>query len=354
MVAVWMWILVFLAGAVMGYHFGVVFFVLFMFLKLIRGGGRDSGLKIFSSLIKKDEDLAFLKKEDCFASLEMIGSGGCGQVFKAELPGSNGKMIAIKKIVLTVENSKQMKMKMKQIQSEINTVGHLRHKNILPLLAHLSMPNCHILVYELMKNGSLHDVLSEASRGTRELDWLARRKIAIGVAAGLEYIHKNNSPRIIHRDLKPANVLLDDDMEAKITDFGLAKEMPDANTHIIASDTAGTFGYIAPEFSKGMILSEKSDIFSFGVLLAAMVIGKFPSSDFFKETEERNMIRWMRNVMISENPRKAIDPKLMGNEFEEDMLLVLKIACHCTQDDPEKRPDSKVVRCMFDQINHRV
>ncbi|KAH7529538.1 hypothetical protein ACOSP7_025266 [Xanthoceras sorbifolium] len=355
------WILGFLAGAVAGTISGFVFSVLFkLILAAIRGGGKDPGPAIFSPLIKKAEDLAFLEKEDGLTSLEMIGSGGCGQVYKAELPGSNGKMIAIKKIAqppkdaaeLTDEDSKLLTKKMRQIRSEINTVGQIRHRNLLPLLAHLSRPDCHLLVYEFMKNGSLQDVLTEVSRGTRELDWLARYNIALGVAAGLEYLHISHHPRIIHRDLKPANVLLDDDMEARIADFGLAKAMPDANTHITTSNLAGTVGYIAPEYHQTLKFTDKCDIYSFGVLLAVLLIGKLPSDEYFQHTEEMSLIKWMRNVMTSENPREAIDPKLMGNGFEEQMLLVLKIACFCTLDNPKERPNSKDVRCMLFQIKH--
>ncbi|KAK2664472.1 hypothetical protein Ddye_003046 [Dipteronia dyeriana] len=355
------WILGFLAGGVAGTISGFVFSVLFkLILAAIRGGGRDPGPAIFSPLIKKAEDLAFLEKEDCLANLEMIGSGGCGQVFKAELPGSNGKMLAIKKIVqppkdaaeLTDEDSKLLNKKMRQIRSEINTVGQIRHRNLIPLLAHLSRPDCHLLVYEFMKNGSLQDILTDVSRGTRELDWLARHKIALGVAAGLEYLHMSHNPRIIHRDLKPANVLLDDDMEARIADFGLAKAMPDAHTHITTSNLAGTVGYIAPEYHQTLKFTDKCDIYSFGVLLAVLVIGKLPSDEFFQHTEEMSLILWMRNLMTSEDPKKAIDQKLLGTGFEEQMLLVLKIACFCTLDNPKERPNSKDVRCMLDQIKH--
>ncbi|KAK0586359.1 hypothetical protein LWI29_005632 [Acer saccharum] len=355
------WILGFLAGGVAGTISGFVFSVLFkLILAAIRGGGRDPGPAIFSPLIKKAEDLAFLEKEDCLANLEMIGSGGCGQVFKAELPGSNGKMLAIKKVVqppkdateLTDEDSKLLNKKMRQIRSEINTVGQIRHRNLLPLLAHLSRPDCHLLVYEFMKNGSLQDVLTEVTAGTRELDWVSRHRIALGVAAGLEYLHMSHNPRIIHRDLKPANVLLDDDMEARIADFGLAKAMPDAHTHITTSNLAGTVGYIAPEYHQTLKFTDKCDIYSFGVLLAVLVIGKLPSDEFFQHTEEMSLILWMRNVMTSENPKKAIDQKLLGTGFEEQMLLVLKIACFCTVDNAKERPDSKDVRCMLDQIKH--
>ncbi|KAG2676021.1 hypothetical protein I3843_12G033000 [Carya illinoinensis] len=355
------WILGFLAGAVVGSISGFVFTLLFkLTLAAVRSGGKEQGPSIFSPLIKKAEDLAFLEKEDGLASLEIIGRGGCGEVYKAELPGSNGKMIAIKKVTqppkdaaeLTEEDSKLLNKKMRQIRSEINTVGQIRHRNLLPLLAHLSRPDCHFLVYELMKNGSLQDMLNDVSRGIKELDWLARHRIALGVAAGLEYLHMNHSPRIIHRDLKPANILLDDDMEARIADFGLAKAMPDANTHISTSNVAGTVGYIAPEYHQTLKFTDRCDIYSFGVILGVLVMGKLPSDQFFQETNEMSLVKWMRNVMTSENPTQAIDSKLLGNGFEDQMLLVLKIACFCTVDDPKQRPNSKDIRCMLSQIKH--
>lgn len=332
--------------------------------KLKLGVGRRSGGKgkpaIFSTLIKKKEDLAFLQMEDALAALEKIGQGGCGEVFKAELPGSNGRMIAIKKInlrpkeatELAEEDSKFLNKKMRQIRSEIRTVGQIRHRNLLPLLAHVPCRNCHwhYLVYEFMKNGSLEDLLEKVSNGTRELDWPARHKIALGVASGLEYLHMNHRPQIIHRDLKPGNVLLDDDMEARITDFGLAKAVPDACTHITTSNVAGTLGFIAPEYYQTLRFTDKSDIYSFGVLLAVLVVGKLPSDCFFQEIKEICLVKWLRNVMTSENPHLAIDPKLMGYGFEEQMLLALKIAYFCTVDDPRQRPNGKDVRYMLSQI----
>ncbi|KAI4336249.1 hypothetical protein L6164_014796 [Bauhinia variegata] len=203
-----------------------------------------------------------------------------------------------------------------------------------------------------MKNGSLQDMLIRAQQGTVELDWLSRHKIAVGIAAGLEYLHSSHTPRIIHRDLKPANILLDDEIEARIADFGLAKAMPDANTHITTSVLAGTVGYIAPEYHQTLKFTDKCDIYSFGVVLGVLVMGKFPSDEFFQHTEEMSLVKWMRNVVSSEDPRRAIDQKLMNNGFEEQMLLVLKIACFCTMDDPKTRPNGKDVRVMLTQIKH--
>ncbi|KAF2613344.1 hypothetical protein F2Q70_00008232 [Brassica cretica] len=308
----------------------------------------------------KAEDLAFLENEEALASLEIIGRGGCGEVFKAELPNSNGKIIAVKKVTqpskeageLVDEESRILNRHMRQIRSEIATVGHIRHRNLLPLLAHVAQPECHYLVYEYMKNGSLQDILTDVAAGNRELMWPARHNIAVGIAAGLEYLHMDHKPAIIHRDLKPANILLDDDMEARISDFGLAKVMPDAVTHITASKLAGTVGYIASEYHQTLKFTDKCDIYSFGVILGVLVIGKLPSDEFFQTTDELSLIKWMRNMVTSENPSLAIDPKLMEQGFDEQMLLVLKIACYCTLDDPKQRPNSKDVRTMLSQIKH--
>ncbi|PSR96734.1 Leucine-rich repeat receptor-like serine/threonine/tyrosine-protein kinase [Actinidia chinensis var. chinensis] len=353
-------ILGFAAGALAGGVSGLVFSVLFKLLLLfIRGIGKDSGPAIFSPQIKR-EDLEFLEKEDGLASLEIIGQGGCGVVYRKELQDSKIKTIAIKKIIqppkdaaeLTEEDSKLLNKKLRQIKSEIQTVGQIRHRNLLSLLAHVSKADCHYLVYEFMKNGSLQDVLNQVSAGTRELNWLARHKIAMGVAAGLEYLHISHSPCIIHRDLKPGNVLLDDDMEARIADFGLAKAVPDAYTHVTTSNVAGTVGYIAPEYHQTLKFTDRCDIYSFGVLLGVLVMGKLPSDEFFQHTPEMSLVKWMRNVMTSDNPDRAIDPKMMGNGYEEQMLLVLKIACFCTIENPKERPNSKDVRCMLTQIKH--
>uniref|UniRef100_A0A7N0TJR3 Protein kinase domain-containing protein n=1 Tax=Kalanchoe fedtschenkoi TaxID=63787 RepID=A0A7N0TJR3_KALFE len=348
----------FVGGVIAGGISGFVISVLVkMLLKMIKGE-KKSGLSIFSPNAIKRQDLAFLEQEDGLAALHIIGKGGCGEVYKTELPGRNGMVLAIKKILqpplnaseLTEEDTKMLGKKMRQIRSEILTVGKIRHRNLLPLLAHLARPDCHYLVYEFMKNGSLQDMLEDVKQGKRELGWPARFRIAMGVAHGLEYLHFEQHPMIIHRDMKPGNILLDDDMEAKIGDFGLAKTMPDANTHMTSSNVAGTLGYIAPEYHQTLKFTDKCDIYSFGVVLGVLVMGKLPSDEFFQNTCEMSLVGWMRNVMTSANPNRAIDPNLLGNGFEDDMLLVLKIACFCTLEDPKQRPDSKNVRLMLAQI----
>ncbi|XP_068666974.1 leucine-rich repeat receptor-like serine/threonine/tyrosine-protein kinase SOBIR1 [Aristolochia californica] len=357
------WVVGLLVGAFAGIFSGILLSLLYRtVMNSIRGRQKVSGLEIFSPLIKRAEDFAFLESEDGLAAMEIVGRGGCGEVYRAELPaGSKMKLIAIKKIItnppndgvdLSEEDTKLLGKRMRQIRSEIQTVGHIRHRNLLPLLAHIARPGCHFLVYEFMKNGSLQDVLNQVAAGRRELEWTVRHRIACGIAAGLEYLHLHHSPRIIHRDLKPANILLDDDLEARITDFGLAKALPELNTHMTTSNVVGTLGFIAPEYHQTLQFTDKCDIYSFGVLLAALVMGKLPSDKFFQTTQELSLVKWLRNVMTSDDPKRAIEPKLMGNGYEEQMLLVLKIACFCTAENPKERPNSKDVQTMLTQVKH--
>ncbi|KAJ4818963.1 Leucine-rich receptor-like protein kinase family protein [Rhynchospora pubera] len=355
------WILGFIAGCLGGIISGLVVSVFFRFLlNCIRGRYRNSsGPSIYMpKIIQRPEDLAFLEKEEGLASLEVIGQGGCGKVYKAQLPGNPPKTVAIKQILKRAisggepgeEETQRLDKWMRQIRSEIKTVGHIRHRNLLPLVAHISRADCHFLVYEFMKNGSLHDILMQSKAGQRELGWPARLKISDGIAAGLEYLHISHKPQIIHRDLKPANILLDDDMEARIADFGLAKEMPDANTHMTLSNVAGTLGYIAPEYGQTLKFTAKCDIYSFGVILAVLAMGKEPSDEFFQSTDEMSLVKWLRNQMQANNLEAAIDPSLAGGEFDEQIKLVLRIALFCTADDPKERPTSKDVKSMISQI----
>jgi len=363
------WIIGFVVGSLAGVISGLVLSVLFrLFLNCVRGRyGSRSGVTIFTpKLIRRAEHLAFLEKDDGLASLAVIGRGGCGEVYKAQLPaereGVEPRYIAIKKIKkqsadtpnnLSDEESRQLDKWSRQIQSEIRTVGHIRHRNLLPLAAHVPRPDCHYLVYEYMKNGSLHHALQGggAGSGVAGLSWPARLRVAVGVAAGLEYLHVSHHPQIIHRDLKPANILLDDDLEPRIADFGLAKAMPDAQTHVTASHVAGTLGYIAPEYHQTFKFTARCDVYSFGVILAVLATGKEPSDPFFTQTDEVvGLVKWLRRVMLAGKHAEAIDPAIAGAENEEQIVLVLRIAVFCTADDPKERPSAKEVRCMLSQI----
>ncbi|KAJ1261308.1 hypothetical protein BS78_09G019000 [Paspalum vaginatum] len=322
-----------------------------------------SGIAVFTpKLIRRAEHLAFLEEDDgdVLASLEMIGRGGCGEVYKAQLlpverEGPEDELlrfIAIKRVRLynnagdapsnlSNAESRQLDRRSRQVQSEIRTVGHIRHRNLLPLAAHVPRRDCHYLVYEYMKNGSLDGALKAGGGGGVVLPWPARTHIAVGVAAGLEYLQHSHRPAIMHRDLKPANVLLGDDLEALVTDFGLAKVISDAHTHVTASAMAGKLGYIAPEYHGTLKFTPKCDVYSFGVILAVLATGKAPSDEFFITHMEPEaiggLVKWLRGVMLAGNHAVAIDPG-----YDDQVVLVLR-----TADDPKNRPSAREVRCML-------
>eukprot|EP01018_Ginkgo_biloba_P025111 Gb_16489 [translate_table: standard] len=352
------WALGLCIGIVAGAISAVLSSFLFgLFLNCIRGKPKAQGVVIYSSLIKKAEDLAFLEADDGLGAGELIGKGGSGEVYKAQLP--DGRAIAIKKILQPIlntadvseEDSRLLDKRKRQIRAELETLGHVRHRNLVTLLAYVARPDCHLLVYEHMKNGSLQQVLSMVAEGTMELGWPIRHKIAVGIASGLQYLHFHSHPKIIHRDLKPGNILLDDNFEAHVADFGLAKAVPEAATHITSSNVAGTVGYIAPEYHQTLKFTDKCDVYSFGVVLAVLVTGKQPYDDFFQTIPEGSIPKWLRNVLSSGNNEEAIHPSLRGQGYDDEIFLMMKIACFCTDDSPSKRPNSREVLSMLSQIS---
>lgn len=198
--------------------------------------------------------LTFLENEDALASAELVGEGGNGKVYKVAL-GNGELVVAVKCVQKPISEEKDandvtvQSNDARQIQAELETLGRVRHRNLVQLLAYVYRPESHLLVYEYMSKGSLHDVLQKMARGELTLSWPQRHHIMVGVAQGLAYLHKDSLGNpIIHRDLKPANILLDDSFEAKVADFGLAVILPDAASHATTDAIAGTIGYIAPEY----------------------------------------------------------------------------------------------------------
>lgn len=312
---------------------------------------------VFSPMLRGSEFDSFIQQLQQVGvprPIQVIGRGGCGEVYKAQLLVRDKPLrVAIKKINVPTdgqEEPERFHCRMRQVRSEIRTVGYMRHPNLLRLLAHApSPPDCHYLVYEYMPHGSLHDLLRR--RGAA-LGWPLRQRIALGIAAGLEYLHAEHWPGVIHRDLKPANILLDRHFIPRIADFGLAKMKSDGVSGWASrsNNVVGTLGYIAPEYYQTLVCTDKCDVYSFGVVLAVLVTGRFPSDKFFEETEEMCLMRWVRRAVNSNEAALAIDEKLMGKGFEEQMLLVLKVACFCTYEDPDQRPNSRDVRRMLSQI----
>nr|KYP34130.1 LRR receptor-like serine/threonine-protein kinase GSO1 [Cajanus cajan] len=278
----------------------------------------------------------------------MIGSGGSGKIYKAEL--ATGETVAVKKI-----STKDEFLLNKSFIREVKTLGRIRHRHLVKLIGYCTNRNkeaCwNLLIYEYMENGSVWDWLhgkpAKASKVKRSLDWETRLKIAVGLAQGVEYLHHDCVPKIIHRDIKSSNVLLDSKMEAHLGDFGLAKalnENYDSNTES-NSWFAGSYGYIAPEYAFSLHATEKSDVYSMGIVLMELVSGKMPTNEIFGA--EMDMVRWVEMYinMHGSAREELVDPELKpllpGEEFA--VFQVLEIALQCTKTTPQQRPSSRKV-----------
>lgn len=291
--------------------------------------------------------LLFLERDESLREAELVGEGGAGRVYKAQL--ENQTVVAVKSVMVK-EDQKGLFGK-KQIQAELETLGCIRHRNLVVLLAYVHRPDCHLLLYEYMSNGSLYRALQKVNAGELELPWPIRHRIAVGTSQGLSYLHFQSSPRIVHRDLKPSNILLDDNFVAHVSDFGLAKVIPGADTHV-STGVAGTVGYIAPEYSQTCRFTDKSDVYSFGVVLSVLLTGKDPTDQFFHTVPGGSIGSWLHDLLQKGEGADAIDPRLKteDNAFEEEILLAMKIAVFCTNVNPNDRPSSKEVLIMLKQI----
>ncbi|XP_066339801.1 receptor protein-tyrosine kinase CEPR2-like isoform X1 [Miscanthus floridulus] len=273
----------------------------------------------------------------------LIGSGGTGRVYRLELRGrgGGGGVVAVKR--LWKGNAAQV------MAAEMAILGKVRHRNILKLHACLSRGELNFIVYEYMPRGNLHQALRREAKGSGrpELDWPRRCKIALGAAKGIMYLHHDCTPAVIHRDIKSTNILLDEDYEAKIADFGIAKVAEDSSDSEF-SCFAGTHGYLAPELAYSFKVTEKTDVYSFGVVLLELVTGRSPIDPRFGEG--RDIVSWLSSKLASESLDDVLDPRVAVLARErDDMLKVLKIAVLCTAKLPAGRPTMRdVVKMLTD------
>ncbi|XP_062197444.1 receptor protein-tyrosine kinase CEPR2-like [Phragmites australis] len=270
----------------------------------------------------------------------LIGSGGTGRVFRLELKGRGGGVVAVKR--LWKGNAARV------MAAEMAILGKVRHRNILKLHACLSRGELNFIVYEYMPRGNLHQALRREVKGgggRPELVWPLRCKIALGAAKGLMYLHHDCTPAIIHRDIKSTNILLDEDYEAKIADFGIAKVAENSSDSEF-SCFAGTHGYLAPELAYSLKVTEKTDVYSFGVVLLELVTGRNPIDPRFGE--DKDIVFWLSSKLASESLDDVLDPRV-ALSARDDMLKVLKIAVLCTAKLPAGRPTMRdVVKMLND------
>ncbi|CAI9090969.1 OLC1v1025869C1 [Oldenlandia corymbosa var. corymbosa] len=287
--------------------------------------------------------------DDIVASLKesnVIGVGGTGIVYKAETQRPHS-VVAVKKLWRSeadVEAGDDLFV-------EVNLLGKLRHRNIVRLLGYVHNANDVMMLYEYMPNGSLGAALHGKQTGKMLVDWVSRYNIALGVAHGLAYLHHDCHPPVIHRDVKSNNILLDSDFEARIADFGLARTMLHNNETV--SMVAGSYGYIAPEYGYTLKVDEKSDIYSYGVVLLELLTGKLPLDSSFGESVD--IVEWVRQKVNNKASESVLDPEVTGQckYVQEEMLLVLKIALLCTAKLPKERPSMRDIITMLGEAKPR-
>ncbi|WOL09750.1 serine/threonine-protein kinase CDL1-like [Canna indica] len=265
-----------------------------------------------------------------FKEANLIGEGGFGRVFKGRL--DSGQVLAIKQLRQDgFQGSKEFLV-------EVLMLTVLRHPNLVSLIGYCAEGDERLLAYEYMPKGSLEDHLFDLSPNKPPLEWNTRMKIALGAAKGLTYLHDVASPPVIYRDMKAANILLDDDFNPKLSDFGLAKLGPVGDKTHVSTRVMGTYGYCAPEYAMSGKLTVKSDIYSFGVLLMELITGR-RAFDSSKIRAEQNLISWARPFL---NDRRKflqlVDPSLQGRYPPRAFHQLVVVTSMCLQEQAHVRP----------------
>ncbi|KAF8030925.1 hypothetical protein BT93_D0193 [Corymbia citriodora subsp. variegata] len=266
-----------------------------------------------------------------------IGEGGFGPVYKGQLP--DGTVVAVKQL------SSGSKQGNREFLNEIGVISCLQHPNLVKLHGCCIEGDQLLLVYEYMENNSLSRAMFGPQNYRLQLDWPMRLKICIGVAKGLAFLHDESRLRIIHRDIKATNVLLDQDLNPKISDFGLARLGEEEKTHI-STKVAGTVGYMAPEYALWGHLTYKADVYSFGVLVLEIVSGQCNSS-FVPSDECLCLLDWACQLQQSGNLMELVDEKLKPEIDRGEAEMVIKVVLLCTSASPSQRPTmSEVVNML--------
>ncbi|KAL7146365.1 hypothetical protein ABFS83_06G035800 [Erythranthe nasuta] len=270
-----------------------------------------------------------LEATNNFCKSNIIGDGGFGTVYKALLP--DGKIVAVKKL------SQAKAQGQREFLAEMETLGKVKHRNLVSLLGYCSYGEEKVLVYEYMENGSLDHWLRNRTGTLSVLDWTKRFKIALGAARGLAFLHHGFIPHIIHRDIKASNILLNQDFEPKVADFGLARLISACETHV-STDLAGTFGYIPPEYGQSWKSTTRGDVYSFGVILLELLTGKEPTGPDFKDIEGGNLVGWVFLKVKNGLAVDVLDPVVLDADSKQMMLQTLQIAVVCLSENPVNRP----------------
>ncbi|RCV21550.1 hypothetical protein SETIT_4G148200v2 [Setaria italica] len=277
-----------------------------------------------------------------FSRDNVIGEGGFGCVYKGWL--GDGKCVAVKQLKAGSGQGER------EFQAEVEIISRVHHRHLVSLVGYCIAAHHRMLIYEFVPNGTLEQHLH--GRGMRVMDWPTRLKIAIGAAKGLAYLHEDCHPRIIHRDIKSANILLDYSFEAQVADFGLAKLSNDTHTHV-STRIMGTFGYLAPEYASSGKLTDRSDVFSFGVVLLELITGRKPV-DQTRPPGQESLVEWARPVLVDAvetgDLDAVVDPRLDGAYNMGEMIVMVEAAAACVRHSAPKRPRMvQVMRALDDE-----
>ncbi|CAL5190592.1 unnamed protein product [Lathyrus oleraceus] len=264
-----------------------------------------------------------------FDAENKLGEGGFGSVYKGLL--SDGTVIAVKQL------SSKSKQGNREFVNEIGMLSGLQHPNLVKLHGCCVEGNQLILIYEYMENNCLSRILfGKGSDRKTKLDWLTRKKICLGIAKALAYLHEESRIKIIHRDIKASNVLLDKDFNAKISDFGLAKLIEDDKTHV-STRIAGTIGYMAPEYAMRGYLTDKADVYSFGVVALETISGK-SNTNYRPDDEFFYLLDWAYVLQERGSLLELVDPDMGSDYSSEEAIVMLNVALLCTNASPTLRP----------------
>ncbi|XP_074569938.1 probably inactive leucine-rich repeat receptor-like protein kinase At5g48380 [Curcuma longa] len=295
-------------------------------------GVKGAKVSMFEKSVSKMKLSDLMKATNDFSKDNMIGAGRTGTLYKATLP--DGTFLAIKRL----QDSQKSE---KQFVSEMATLGNVRHQNLVPLLGYCIAKKEKLLVYKYMPLGTLHDQLHDPASQGKSLEWPTRLKISIGAAKGIAWLHHSCNPRILHRNISSKCILLDEDYEPKISDFGLARLMNPLDTHLstFVNGEFGDLGYVAPEYSRTLVATLKGDVYSFGVVLLELITSE-KSTQVSKASESfrGSLVEWVTSLSNNSLLQDAIDKSLIGKDNNNELLQFLKVACSCVLPGPKERP----------------
>ncbi|XP_021817971.1 proline-rich receptor-like protein kinase PERK8, partial [Prunus avium] len=264
-----------------------------------------------------------LQATNGFSTKNLLGEGGFGCVYKGVL--EDEREVAVKQLKIGGGQGER------EFKAEVEIISRVHHRHLVSLVGYCISEHQRLLVYDFVPNDTLHYHLH--GEGMPVLDWATRVKVAAGAARGIAYLHEDCHPRIIHRDIKSSNILLDSNFEAQVADFGLAKLSLDSNTHV-TTRVMGTFGYMAPEYATSGKLTDKSDVYSYGVVLLELITGRKPV-DSSQPLGDESLVEWARPLLSqaleNEDFKGLADPRLEKNYVENEMFRMIEAASACVR-----------------------